>query len=124
MTVARKQQVHLDTTPYYHCMSRCVRRAFLCGDDPLSGQNFDHRKQWIVDKIKQLSTVFAVDICAFAVLSNHYHIVLSVNQEEAKGWSDEEVIEKWYSLFNGHPFVDQRQAGETLSRAVQTEIKN
>ena len=76
-----------------------------------------------MDKIKQLSTVFAVDICAFAVLSNHYHIVLSVNQEEAKGWSDEEVIEKWYSLFNGHPFVDQRQAGETLSRAVQTEIK-
>ena len=67
MTVARRRLVHLDSTPYYHCMARCVRRAFLCGDDAFSGKNFDHRKQWIVDKITELSKVFAIDVCAYAI---------------------------------------------------------
>jgi hypothetical protein len=45
MTSPRKQQVYLDSTPYYHCICRCVRRTFLFGDDKSSGQNFDHRKE-------------------------------------------------------------------------------
>ena len=75
MTVARKHQIHIQTTPYYHCISRCVRRAFLCGNDNYSGKCFGHRRQWIADKIKHLSAVFAIDICAYAVMSNHYYLV-------------------------------------------------
>jgi len=83
MTRARKEQVCLEATPYYHCICRCVRRAFLCGDDAYTGQSFDHRKQWVVDKITSLSTVFTIDICAYAVMSNHYHLVLKVDKEKA-----------------------------------------
>ena len=54
MTRARNQQVSLSATPYYHCISRCVRRAYLCGEDPVSQQNFDHRKLWLVEKVKEL----------------------------------------------------------------------
>jgi REP element-mobilizing transposase RayT len=85
MTIARRRQVCLAETPYYHCIARCVRRAFLCGDDHYSGKNFDHRKQWLVDKIKRLSGIFAVDICAYAVMSNHYHLVLHIDVEQANG---------------------------------------
>ena len=53
MTVARRQQISLDHTPYYHCTTRCVRRAFLCGNDRYSGQNFDHCKQWLERATKQ-----------------------------------------------------------------------
>ena len=67
MPKPRYRQVSVDDTPYYHCISRCVRRAFLCGEDPVSGFNFEHRRQWIVDRTKLLCSVFAVDLCAYAV---------------------------------------------------------
>jgi REP element-mobilizing transposase RayT len=117
MTIARESQIQLDSTPYYHCMARCVRRAFLCGDDPFSGKNFDHRKQWIVDKLKQLASVFAIDICAYAVMSNHYHVVLRINAEQAKDWPMDEVIERWYQLFKGNMLVDRYLNGDLVSDA-------
>lgn len=99
MTQARSQQISLDDTPYYHCISRCVRRAYLCGNDPVTGQNFDHRKQWLVTRIKQLSAQFSIDVCAYAIMSNHYHLVLHVDREKAVSLSDEEVIKCWTTLF-------------------------
>ena len=55
MTIARSRQISLQDTPYYHVVSRCVRRAFLCGEDAHSGQSYEHRRQWVVDKLGQLS---------------------------------------------------------------------
>ena len=72
MTQARSQQVSLEDTLYYHCISRCVRRAFLCGEDHVTGGNYEHRKTWIVEKLKELSEVFAIDVCAYEIMSNHY----------------------------------------------------
>jgi REP element-mobilizing transposase RayT len=122
VTTARRKQIHIETTPYYHCMARCVRRAFLCGDDHFSGQNYDHRKQWIVDKLKELAGIFAIDICAYAVMSNHYHVVLRVDQDRANDWSKEEVIDRWYTLFNGNMLVDRLLAGESLGKAEHRVI--
>ncbi len=62
MTVARSQLVDVSVTRYYHCISRCVRRAFLCGE------GFEHRKQWIEDRLQTLSGCFTVSVCGFAVM--------------------------------------------------------
>ena len=94
MPQPRNRQVSLDDTPYYHCISRCVRRAFLCGKDARTGFDFEHRRQWIVDRIKLLCSVFAVDLCAYAVMSDHYHIVIRINQDQAVAWFDREVAER------------------------------
>ena len=101
MPTPRYRLVSLDDTPYYHCISRCVRRAFLCGTDHTTGYNFEHRRQWIVDRIKLLCTIFSVDLCAYAVMSNHYHIVVRIDAEATKTWSDQEVAERWTQLFSG-----------------------
>ncbi|TMP32065.1 transposase, partial [Pseudoalteromonas rubra] len=58
MPTARKSQVSLVDTKYYHCVSRCVRRAFLCGEDPLTGQSYEHRREWVEEKLLLLATIF------------------------------------------------------------------
>ena len=112
MTQARRNLISLSDTPYYHCVNRCVRRAFLCGEDRHSGRSYEHRKQWVVDKIKELSSLFAIDICAFAILSNHYHIVMHVDEKRSLEWDDEEVVERWKRLFRGVLLVDRYMAGQ------------
>jgi len=99
MAVARHILVHPETTPYYHCITRCVRRAFLCGEDVASGKNFDHRKQWVVEKLQQLSKAFCIDICAYAVMSNHLHLVLRINQAKASALSNEALLKRYGILF-------------------------
>ena len=95
----RSVQIDLDATPYYHCVSRCVRRAFLCGTDPYTGENFDHRKEWFRARLKLAAEVFAIDVCAYAILSNHFHTVLRVDADRAAEWSDEAVLRRYGRLF-------------------------
>ena len=101
MTRARKSLISVEDTPYYHCVSRCVRRAFLCGKDKLTGKCYEHRRQWVEDRIHLLAEVFAIDVCAYAVMSNHTHLVLHIHREKAMSWSLNEVIERWHRLYNG-----------------------
>ncbi|ARU55659.1 hypothetical protein OLMES_1584 [Oleiphilus messinensis] len=106
MTVPRDRLVSLADTLYYHIVSRCVRRTFLCGADHQTGQSFEHRRQWIEDRIRSLSSLFTVDICAYAVMSNHYHLVIKLNPNEALDWSQDDVLARWCSVFKG-PLIVQ-----------------
>ena len=114
MTIARSRQISLQDTPYYHVVSRCVRRAFLCGEDAHSGQSYEHRRQWVVDKLGQLSRLFAIGICAYAVMSNHYHLVLKVEPDTAASWSEREVAERWAALFQWPLLVRRWYQRESL----------
>jgi REP element-mobilizing transposase RayT len=103
MTKPRSTLISLEATTYYHCVSRCVRRAFLCGEDRLTGRSFEHRRGWIEERLLELTGVFAIDVCAFAVMSSHTHVVLKVDEKLAASWSTGEVIERWHELFQGTP---------------------
>ena len=113
MTIARHELVDPEITRYYHCVGRCVRRAFLCGTDHFSGQSYEHRRQWVVDRLRGLAEVFAVDVCAYAVMSNHYHLVLKLAPERVERWSDDEVETRWRRLFRlapGHALTEAKRA--------------
>jgi len=98
MTTARSQLVDPTAPGFYHCISRCVRRAFLCGDDALTGRSFKHRKQWVEDRVLELAEIFAVGVYAYAVMSNHVHLVLYVDPDATCAWSANEVAERWVQL--------------------------
>ncbi len=122
MPRARKTLVSLDATPYYHCVSRCVRRAFLCGDDAITGQCFEHRRGWIEQRMLSLANHFALNICAYAVMSNHYHIVLHVDKDTADNWTDTEVMQHWHELFKGNVLSQRCVKGEVLSISEQQAL--
>jgi REP element-mobilizing transposase RayT len=120
MPKPRKTLVSLDSTSYYHCTSRCVRHAFLCGIDMVTGIDFEHRRQWIVERIKQLAKIFAIEICAYSVMSNHYHVVLHVDQPSALNWNDREVIERWRALFSIPDVVEHYLTSKATAAEYET----
>jgi len=121
MTQFRDSLISLDDTLYYHCISRCVRCAFLCGEDSFSGKSFEHRRQWILDRIRELSDVFAIEVCAYSIMSNHYHLVLYVNKEEIDHCSDLEVCARW-NHFYSLPMVVERWRSDFQSSESETKI--
>ena len=123
MTRPRKQLVCIEDTPYYHVTSRCVRRSFLCGYDHHSGQDFEHRRQWIEHRIRILSSIFAINICAYAVMSNYYHIVLKLRPEQTKAWDDREVANRWLQLFQGPLLVQLYHQHAELDKTQMNTIK-
>ncbi|ROS05599.1 hypothetical protein EDC56_1145 [Sinobacterium caligoides] len=119
MPTPRKQIVSLADTPYYHCVSRCVRRAFLCGNDPFSGESYEHRRGWVESRALELASVFAIDICAYAVMSNHAHLVLRVDEDEAQQWTDQQVVNQWHQLYQGNLLTQRFARGQTITSYEQ-----
>ena len=115
MTTPRWQLVSSDTPQAYHIVSRCVRRGWLCGFDRLTRRDYSHRKEWLLARLNQLGQAFAVDIYAYTILSNHFHLVLHYDPTAPARWSDVEVTQRWLRvcppkpLRDGSPDEDLRQ---------------
>lgn len=119
MTTARSQLISVEATPYYHCVSRCVRRSFLCGYDERAQTSYEHRRDWVEKRLKLIAQVFCIDVCAYAIMSNHYHLVLHINTERARLLSDHEVIERWLTLHRAPVLIQRFLKGETSTEAEQ-----
>ena len=93
MPLARKALVSVDTTTSYHVVSRCVRRTFLFG--VVDNKDFSHRRDAIVQRISELTQLFCIDISAYAIMSNHYHLVVRLQKQRALDLSVTDVINRW-----------------------------
>lgn len=96
---ARGEVLDPNVVQVVHGVQRCVRQAFLCGQDVASGKSYEHRREWIQARMEFLASVFGIDILTFAVMHNHWHVVLRSRPDIVKGWSDREVARRWLRLF-------------------------
>ena len=78
MTSARSLLVDPDTPGLYHCISRCVRRAWLCGVDPYNGASYEHQRAWVEKRLLELAEIFAVGVYAYAVIETRVRLHLPV----------------------------------------------
>ncbi len=106
-------------------MSRCVRRAFLCGWDRYSGRDHEHRRGWVRDRLEELSKLFGVEVFSYAVMSNHLHVVVRIRPDWVSQWSDREVAERWSRLFRGKAAIQEGKAYDEkkLTRLLQDPEK-
>ena len=93
-----------------------MRRAFLCSD------SVEYRRAWVEDKLLALAEVFCIDVDAYAVMSNHYHVVLHINTKEAKQLSIRGVIERWHQLFKGNLLSQCYSRSENLIKAEREAL--
>ena len=99
MATPRHKLVDQERPCAYHLASRCVRRAWLCGRDKHTGRDYSHRKSWLLERLLLLARCFAVEVYAYAVMSNHFHIVVHYDPNACLAWSDEEVARRWVDAF-------------------------
>jgi hypothetical protein len=94
----RKHLVRRDVVAVYHCWTRCVRRAFLCGRDRYTGRDYEHRRDWIWQVEEQLAGLFGIEVEFRAEMRNHLHLVLRVRPDVVRRWSNEQVITRWLKI--------------------------
>lgn len=118
MATPRRLLVDPTKSGVFHCVSRCVRRAFLCGQDSYSGRNYEHRRSWIRDRLRELTGCFAVEVFSYAVMSNHLHVVVRTLPEQVAGYGDEEAARRWLRLFPGNGGQAGQPPGDDAIRAL------
>jgi hypothetical protein len=115
---ARGEIIDPNEVQIIHCTQRCVRRAFLCGQDPYSGRCYEHRRDWIRQRLKWLASIFGIDCLTYAVMHNHLHIVVRSRPDVVAEWSDDEVARRWLRLF-----PQRRGKGGLPSEPTVSEIR-
>lgn len=114
----RSQVFDADQVGIYHCTQRAVRRAMLCGHDPLTGRSFEHRRGWIEELLEELAGIFAFDALAYAVMGNHVHTMVRNRPDILESWSNREVALRWWQLTIG-----RRKAEGDAPDATEAELK-
>ena len=113
LTIARSRLVQEGLEGTYHCISRCVRRAFLCGLDKVNDKNYEHRRKWIYSRLVEMAGIFTIDVCGFSVMENHLHVVLRTRPNLSNRCTDEEIAIRWWRLFPKRRTTDNRAAEPT-----------
>ncbi len=123
MTQPRRQLVDPTQAQFFHLINRCVRRSWLCGFDSYSNTEFEHRKAWLKARILELGDVFATGIYAFAVMSNHVHVVLHMHPATANTWTSEEVARRWVRLYPASsPELCQQKVASIVENQEQVAV--
>jgi REP element-mobilizing transposase RayT len=115
--LARAEVFAADEIAIVHVMNRVVRRCFLIRRDERTGRNYDHRKLWIEQLLEHFASCFGLDLLAFAILSNHFHLILRSRPDVVATWDDREVARRWLRLC-----PVRKQAGDWPKEPPEPEL--
>jgi hypothetical protein len=68
------------------------------GQDRLTGKNYDQRKEWMESELHHLAKCFSIDLLCYAIMSNHFHLVLRSRPDVVAKWDDHQVARRWLML--------------------------
>ena len=125
-THPRHRLVNAERPLAYHVVSRCVRREWLLGQDPRTGQDHSHRKTWVSERALGLSSLFAVALDAFAVMSNHFHLALLHDPQASERWRPETVARRYTEAFpprSADGAVEQERLAEVTEMLLDDEYR-
>lgn len=122
MTIARNKQICLTSTRYYHCANSCVKRAYLCGFDPHTQKNLDHRREWFDEILQKLTTAFCIDVAALSITSNRYRLLVKINADQVSTLSDIEIIDRWNKIYSIPTYADYYRRGYTLTESQEKNL--
>jgi len=103
---ARREIVRQGVPGIFHIWQRCVRRCFLLGTDPLTGKNYNHRRDWIIERLQLLTANFVIDVAFLAILSNHFHLVLRTSPRLVDRMGSWEIARRWLRVYPGKRVLD------------------
>jgi len=92
--LARSEVFDPDEVAVGHFYNRTTRQCFLMGEDPISRKNFDHRKVWIEEQLRELARAIGGDLLEFAIISNHFHLIMRSRPDVVATWDDQEVARR------------------------------
>ena len=104
----------------FHCSTRCVRRAYLCGKDPQTGKDYSHRRGWIINREEQLAKLFTIEVEFRAEMSNHLHAVLRTRPKIAKRLAPREVARRWLTITKLAKCIQTTCPNRTRRRSMST----
>ena len=102
--MCRKNRVeifHPREVGYLFVTQRCARRAWLTGYDAETGKDFSYRREMIRARMEALASVFAIDTLNYAILSNHFHMILRNRPDVVDRWQDVEIAQRWLRIYPG-----------------------
>ncbi len=118
VSCSRSEVIAVGEVGVYHVWSRVVRTAFLCGEDPVTGTNFDHRRQWIHDFLQKLAGLAGVEVGFHAEMANHLHLVLRARPDVVECWSAQDVVRRSMTIER----LMKSKTGELSKPLLENEI--
>ena len=121
--MARAELFAADEIAVVHVMNRVVRKCFLMGTDKETGKSYDHRKAWIEGELRRLASLFGIDLLTFAIMSNHFHLVLRSRPDVVREWTDEEIARRWMRLcpLRKHPDGTAKEPNQAEVNSIATD---
>lgn len=118
-TCRRSDVVREGESGFYHVWTRCVRRAYLFGDDEQTVGDYKYRRSWLLQYLVQLCRLFAVEVNFHAEMKNHFHLLLRTRPDIVNLWSDEEAVRRWMTICR----LIRSEDGETIRELEDKEVE-